>query len=254
MQYSWMKTRGFIIDQQARDAAITVQAGIADPQSPIPASVVARALVVGLLEKSVFVYYHIIADDVEGTDAVVSEDFCVRSIERASEIWRSQACVYFTPRFAGYVPNHRFLEQAAIGCFAEDARQMAEMYDVDHAPPPINLYFVDLFGRGDACADVSNHRVALPMNSIYTGRSDPENVGFIVAHEIGHIFLNPYGVDTSLNPEHLMFHGETGEPFGGGTGLYRDECVFARRNMAPSFWGPYSDRLCDYMPQLGERP
>jgi hypothetical protein len=196
-------------------------------------------------------YFHIVADTALGDNAIVSQQFCFDAVEHAAQVWR-QACIAFAATFAGYVAGHRSLE--GCGQFYAESDEMLEIANSHdepeppeerHGPPPINAYFMDRIS-GQNCASVGNGRVWLVLNRTYPGVTQSENVGLVLAHEIGHLLLNPT-VDDSPIPGHLMHHAAIGR------GLYLEDCVLARDNTA-RLSTTVSQESCPLMPLLGVQP
>jgi len=117
----------------------------------------------------------------------------------------------------------------------------------------INLYLVDdaLF----ACGTPLTGHVILP-----TAGRDSEWLGKILAHEIGHVLLNPLDVDDSADPNHVMHHPENhpGGPAGTRDGLFLSDCLGAHKRVAEDF-GSFADIgatssdpvSCVMLPRLG---
>lgn len=113
----------------------------------------------------------------------------------------------------------------------------------------INVYIVRRTNNA-ACAELSTGRVFLPR--IWVG--DVEFKGNMFAHEIGHLLLNPVGVDDSDNPRHLMYHGEI-DVQNPPNGLYLSDCIGAR-STAIDRYGVFgsqnpSVQPCVIKPRLG---
>ena len=83
----------------------------------------------------------------------------------------------------------------------------------------------------------------------------------VLAHEIGHVLLNPLGIDDSDNPDHLMYHPERHpeEATGSRDGLLPSDCLGAHARVLEHDgawastgrpWAPSSES-CVMRPRLG---
>lgn len=75
-----------------------------------------------------------------------------------------------------------------------------------------------------ACGSPMTGRIFTPVTN-----DGVEILGPLFAHEVGHLLLNPTGVDYSLNPDHLMFHNYNHPdiPPGKRNGLFLSDCLGA---------------------------
>lgn len=141
-------------------------------------------------------------------------------------------------------------------CLAAEERELVEPYDVT-VPGTliINLYLVEDTNE-KACGSPFTGHVILP-----TVKS-PEAMGPVLAHEIGHVLLNPLGVDDSDQPNHLMFHPQVHPetPPGSRDGLYLSDCVGAQARAREDLFAfgrpgglgsPEEPIACKMRPQLG---
>jgi hypothetical protein len=145
----------------------------------------------------------------------------------ANGFW-SQACIKLVPYYAEQlVTTFEDLPIAAfIDCLAPEEREELRPYDVTaEGATLINLYFVE-DTNGLACGSPTSGHVILPT----TGKSAAQ-LGHYLAHEIGHVLLNPLGVDTSTDPKHLMWHPPSGGA-GLGYGLFLSDCLGAHARAA----------------------
>ena len=88
-----------------------------------------------------------------------------------------------------------------------------------------------------------------------------ETLGKVLAHEIGHVLLNPLGVDNSDIPDHLMYHPERhpGEAAGSRDGLFLSDCLGAHARALEDYgaWAQTgvptaaSSEQCIMRPRLG---
>lgn len=145
----------------------------------------------------------------------------------ANDIW-SQACIKLVPHSTGtLVTTFRDIALSAFAgvCMAPSDFDLVEPYDIT-APGTliVNVYLVE-DTNGLACGSPVTGHVFMPT----AGRS-PEFMGRVFAHEIGHVLLNPLGVDDSAHPDHLMFHPEAHPeiPPGSRDGLFLSDCLGAQ--------------------------
>jgi hypothetical protein len=117
----------------------------------------------------------------------------------------------------------------------------------------INLYLVD--DAPFACGSPITGHVILP-----TAGKGSEWLGKVLAHEIGHVLLNPLDVDDSDDPDHVMYHPERHPevPPGSRDGLFLSDCLGAHKRVAEDFGGfadigvASSDPVsCIMLPRLG---
>ena len=108
-------------------------------------------------------------------------------------------------------------------CLADAQKALVEPYDVTaEGTTLINLYLVD-DTTGDACGSSLTGHVVMPTAGLLS-----TTLGKFFAHEIGHVLLNPLGVDDSDNPDHLMHHPENHpETAGSRDGLFLSDCLGA---------------------------
>jgi hypothetical protein len=145
----------------------------------------------------------------------------------ANDIW-SQACIELVPYSTGtLVTNFRDIALSAFlgECLAPSQSDLVKPHDITSpATLIVNVYLVE-DTNGIACGSPITGHVFMPT----AGRS-PEFMGRVFAHEIGHVLLNPLGVDDSANPDHLMFHPEEHPeiPPGSQDGLFLSDCVGAQ--------------------------
>lgn len=145
----------------------------------------------------------------------------------ANDIW-SQACIELVPHQTGIlVTEFRDISLSAFAglCLAPGQFEMVAPYDI--TVPQVNIVNIYLVEdtNGIACGSPVSGRVFLPT----AGRS-PEYIGRVLAHELGHILLNPVGVSDSSNPDHLMFHPSVHPEISpqDRDGLFLSDCIGAR--------------------------
>jgi hypothetical protein len=152
-------------------------------------------------------------------------------VEVANEIW-SQACIKLVPYYPGGVITEFYdpTLQTSGECLDDAGNKMLASYDITTPGKTIvNLYLVD--DATFACGSPVTGHVILP-----TAGHDSQWLGEILAHEIGHVLLNPLGVDDSDDPNHLMHHPAR-DPAGTGDGLFLSECLGAHKRVAEDFGG-----------------
>lgn len=190
---------------------------------------------------------------------IVSDDWIETMFQRANDIW-SQACIELVPYFTGtLVTEFRDIGLSAFAglCLSPQQLGLVEPYDIK-APDTIivNVYLVE-DTNGIACGSPISGRVFLP-----TSAQIPEKVGRVFAHELGHVMLNPVGVNDSDNPDHLMFHVSTHPdiPPGSKEGLFLSDCVGARTTAQENLFAfarpgglgsPNDPVACEMSPRLG---
>jgi len=144
----------------------------------------------------------------------------------ANRIW-SQACIEIVP----YYPGNLITTFKDLGlspglgeCIVSSQRYLIEPYEV-RVPETkiINVYLVE-DTTGDACGSPVYGEIFMPTTF------SAEVMGRVFAHELGHLLLNPVGVDDSDNPDHLMFHSyrHPDIPVGKNNGLFLSDCLGAR--------------------------
>lgn len=161
-----------------------------------------------------------------GFKPIVDQAWIDTVFQKANEIW-SQACIRLVPYPTGeLVTAFRDLPVSGfISCLPPGESAKVEPYDVT-APGVIivNVFFLE-YSNLTACGDPVTGHIFLP-----TRVWSPQSMGNVFAHELGHVLLNPLGVDDSDNPDHLMFHDYThpGVPPGTNDGLFLSDCLGAR--------------------------
>lgn len=176
--------------------------------------------------------------------------------EVANNIW-SQACIKLEPYYTGVTPDFiNLVVTAFINCLPVEESKKAAAYEVTIPGFPnikvLNLFIVKQTG-GSACGNPFNGRVIIPTDH---SCFNPQFMGEVLAHEVGHILLNPAGVDSSSNSEHLMYHPGSGCSTG-HTGLFQSDCYAARETVVDSIfyiagqWFGDSQTTCVIKPTLG---
>jgi hypothetical protein len=177
--------------------------------------------------------------------------------DTANHIW-SQACIKLVPFMAAVVQTFQDLPISALAgtCLAPAQQALVAPLDVTlEGTTAINLYLVD-DTTGDACGSSITGHVIMP-----TAGQLSSALGEVFAHEIGHVLLNPLGVDDSDNPDHLMHHPENhpNDPRGSRDGLFLSDCLGAHTRAVEDYpcWAPISapidpaTQLCTMRPRLG---
>ena len=177
--------------------------------------------------------------------------------ETANGIW-SQACIKLVPISAPVVTTFRDLTIAAFAgtCLAPTQAAQVQPYDLTvEGTILLNLYLVD-DTVGDACGSPITGHVIMP-----TAGHTSEQLGKVFAHEIGHVLLNPLGVDNSANPDHVMYHPELhpSDPAGSRDGLFLSDCLGAHARALEDYgaWAQTgvptagSSEQCTMRPRLG---
>jgi hypothetical protein len=162
-----------------------------------------------------------------GQRPVVDAQWIASMFQIANAVW-SQACVRLLHYIGSGIDtfdNIGLLAQFGT-CLDPSQEHLIHPYEVTSGGSHeiVNLYLVrNTDGR--ACGSPVTKRVFLPTENI-----DPLEAGNVLAHEIGHILLNPIGVSDSDNSNHLMFHENRHPeiPPGSQNGLYLSECLGAR--------------------------
>jgi hypothetical protein len=175
----------------------------------------------------------------------------------ANDIW-SQACVKLLPISTPVVTTFTDLAISAFAgtCLAPTELALVQAHDVTVQGPILpNLYLVD-DTVGDACGSPLTGHVIMPA----AGHTS-EQLGKVFAHEIGHVLLNPLGVDDSDNPDHVMHHPERhrNEPAGSRDGLFLSDCLGAHARALEDYgaWAQTgvpsaaSSEQCTMRPRLG---
>jgi hypothetical protein len=175
----------------------------------------------------------------------------------ANDIW-SQACIKLVPYTTPVVTTFEDLPISAfVGtCLADAQRALVEPLDVTaEGTTLLNLYLVD-DTTGDACGSPITGHIIMP-----TAGQLSTSLGKVLAHELGHVLLNPLGVDDSDNPDHVMHHPERhpGEPSGNRDGLHLSDCIGAHARALEDYgaWaqtgvpGASSSEPCVMRPRLG---
>ncbi len=176
--------------------------------------------------------------------------------ETANDIW-SQACIKLVPYSTPLVTTFSDLPISAFAgtCLAPAQAALVEPYDVTtEGTTLINLYLVD-DTTGDACGSPITGHVIMPTAGLLSA-----TLGKVLAHEIGHVLLNPLGVDDSDNPDHLMYHPERpGDATGSRDGLFLSDCLGAHARALEDYsaWAQTgvpsdpSSEPCIMRPRLG---
>ena len=165
-----------------------------------------------------------------GFRPIVDQNWIDTIFQQANKIW-AQACIELVPFSTGTLVTNFFdgsiplLVQQGL-CLDPDQRELVEPHDIT-VPGTIivNLYLVNNTSEDLACGSPVTGHVFLP-----TDGQDPVPMGRVFAHEIGHILLNPLGVDDSDEPNHLMFHASRHPeiPPGSRDGLFLSDCIGAQ--------------------------
>ena len=177
--------------------------------------------------------------------------------ETANDVW-SQACIKLLPISTPVVTTFSDLPISAFAgtCLAPAQLALVQPNDVTaEGTILLNLYLVD-DTVGDACGSPITGHVIMPA----AGHTS-EQLGKVFAHEIGHVLLNPLGVDDSDNPDHVMYHPERhpGQPEGSRDGLFLSDCVGAHARALEDYgaWAQTgvptagSSEQCTMRPRLG---
>lgn len=173
----------------------------------------------------------------------------------ANDIW-SQACIKLVPFSTPVVETFQDLPISAFAgtCLAPDQQALVKPLDVTaEGTTLLNLYLVD-DTTGDACGSPITGHIIMPTAGQLSTR-----LGKVLAHEVGHVLLNPLGVDDSDNPDHLMHHPDPGEPSGNRDGLHLSDCIGAHARALDDYgaWaqtgvpGASSSEPCVMRPRLG---
>ena len=156
-------------------------------------------------------------------------------LDVANEIW-GQACIKLAPYYHGELIKE-FHDIELLGAFGDclnaEWKQKLKPYDITTPDKLIiNLYLVD--DANFACGSPISGHVILP-----TAGKGSEWLGKVLAHEIGHVLLNPLGIDNSDDPDHVMYHPENhpGVPLGSRDGLFMSDCLGVRKRVAEDFGG-----------------
>jgi hypothetical protein len=170
----------------------------------------------------------------EFTQPVVDQPWVDTLFRVANDIW-SQACIKLIPYSTGtLVTSFRDIALSAFAgdCITTEQRALVAPFAVT-APGTLilNVYLVE-DTNNIACGSPVHAEVFLPTE----GRS-PDLMGRVFAHEIGHVLLNPLGVDDNANPDHLMFHPEAHPdvPPGSQDGLFLSDCIGAHTRAREDF-------------------
>ena len=164
-----------------------------------------------------------------GFRPIVSQTWIDTLFREANKIW-SQACIELAPLSTDTLVTNFFDGSigllASLGlCLDPSQSELVEPHDITVPGKLIvNLYLVKNTS-GVACGSPVTGHVFLP-----TAGQSPEHMGRVFAHEIGHVLLNPLGVDDSDQPNHLMFHPQAHPeiPPGSRDGLFLSDCVGAQ--------------------------
>ena len=175
----------------------------------------------------------------------------------ANDIW-SQACIKLLPLSTPVVTTFQDLPISAFAgtCLAPGQEALVKPLDVTaEGTTLLNLYLVD-DTTGDACGSPITGHIIMPTAGQLSTR-----LGKVLAHELGHVLLNPLGVDDSDNPDHVMHHPERhpGEPTGNRDGLWLSDCIGAHARAIEDYgaWaqtgvpGSPSSEPCVMRPRLG---
>ena len=165
-----------------------------------------------------------------GFKPIVDQAWIDTLFRRANEIW-SQACIELVPYFTGTLVTNFSQLNLSVGlgyCHKPSVEgELLEPHDIKvPGAVTVNVYLVDSFGgnvRG--CGSPVTGHVFLR-----TDGQDPETMGRVFAHEMGHVLLNPLGLDDSAEPNHLMFHPPQHPeiPPGSRDGLFLSDCIGAQ--------------------------
>lgn len=180
---------------------------------------------------------------------VVNQNYLDTMLSTANDIW-SQACINIAPYYTDIlITEFKNLGISVfIGCNLSP--QDSEIIDSYEIKTPIvkiaNLFLVEET-NGIACGDPFSGRIFMPTNN-----QSPERAGRTLAHEIGHLLLNPIGLSNSDNPEHLMYHAHLHpQPKGEKHGMYLSECVGAREIIKQDYFYGGKQKHCKMSPRLG---
>jgi hypothetical protein len=182
---------------------------------------------------------------------VVPQDFIDTMFRIANGIW-GQACVeLFQFRPGMIVTTFMDLNGTILSCLDSESAKLVKPYDVTYPGwKVVNLYIVRSSG-GFACGDPNTGHVVIQTISGYSA----EALGRVLAHEIGHILLNPIGVDDSADPDHLMFHEgqHPNIPPGSRDSLSMSDCLGGRLILKEDIfhWTEPGGKECILNPRLG---
>ena len=209
------------------------------------------------LTLTVFVHVVGIPSSTGGFKPIRDQAYVNDIFETANDIW-SQACIKLVPISAPLVTTFRDLPISAFAgtCLAPTQAALVEPLDLTvEGTTLINLYLVD-DTTGDACGSPITGHVIMPTAGLLS-----ETLGKVFAHEIGHVLLNPLGVDNSDNPDHLMYHPERhpGDATGSRDGLFLSDCLGAHARALEDYgaWAQAgvptagSSEQCIMRPRLG---
>jgi hypothetical protein len=200
-----------------------------------------------------------IPSETGGFKPIVNQAWIDTLFRVANDIW-SQACIKLVPySTGGLVTNFRDISVSGfLGfCLAAGQEELVQPHDIT-APGTliINVYLVE-DTNGPACGSPITGHIIMP-----TAGRGPEFMGRVFAHEIGHVLLNPLGVDDSEHPDHLMFHPDIHPeiPPGSRDGLFLSDCIGAQTRAREDLFafarpgGPLSTSepvACRMNPRLG---
>lgn len=192
---------------------------------------------------------------------IVSDDWIETMFQVANDIW-SQACIEIVPFFTGTpITTFRDLRLILLLGFCVEEPELLEPYEISNPDTKIvNVYLVErsLFGgKSYDCGSPVKGRVILN-----TKNQTAERAGNALAHELGHVMLNPTGISDSENPDHLLYHpGRHPEVSPGSQdGLFMSDCLGARTTAKEDlfvfgrpggFPVPGEAELCQLRPRLG---
>jgi hypothetical protein len=197
-----------------------------------------------------------------GFKPIVDEAWINTLFQDANRIW-SQACIELVPFSTGSLVTNFFdgsvglLSQSGL-CLDPKDLDKVEPHDITVSGKVIvNVYLLKNTSNGEACGSHVRGHVFLP-----TADLTPANMGRVFAHEIGHVLMNPLGVDDSLEPNHLMFHASLHPeiPPGSRDGLFLSDCLGAQTRARedlfsfarPGGLGSEEEPIkCQMIPRLG---
>jgi hypothetical protein len=205
----------------------------------------------------VFVHVVGIPSSTGGFKPIRDQAYVDDIFDTANDIW-SQACIKLVPISTPVVTTFRDLPISAFAgtCLAPTQTALVQAHDVTvEGTILLNLYLVD-DTTGDACGSPITGHVIMPTAGLAS-----ERLGRVFAHEIGHVLLNPLGVDDSELPDHLMYHPERhpGEAIGSRDGLFLSDCLGAHARALEEYgaWAQTgvptaaSSEQCTMRPRLG---
>jgi hypothetical protein len=180
---------------------------------------------------------------------VVNQNYINTMLSTANAIW-SQACITIVPYYTGeFITEFWDLGiQPFIGCnISPENEEVVMTYEITTPVIKIANLFLVRETNGIACGDPFDGRIFMP-----TINQSAEKMGGVLAHELGHLFLNPLGIDDSENPNHLMYHPSlNSEPQSDINGLYLSECVGARELVKQEYFYSGKQEYCKMSPRLG---